>query len=258
LTPEDLYDPENDGEYVSESLGVHEHWDTDENIFSLDRYSGPSNDGIDYIAVSGGILLADADGPYYGAVNEPIQFNGFATGGSPPYQYLWEFGDGHTSDDKHPTHNYENSGIYSVTLTVTDADQSVATDDTTATINTPPNKPTITGTTSGKPGVGYIYGFTSTDSDDDDVSYYIKWGDGDATDWTAFQASGPPGYSDGHAWDEQGTYTIEAKAKDIHGAVSEWAELTVTMPRNRATSNSLFLRFLEQFPLLERLLYLIE
>jgi hypothetical protein len=78
--------------------------------------------------------------------------------------------------------------------------------------------------------------------------------DGSITDWTAFQASGSPGYSENHAWDEQGTYTIEAKAKDIWGAESDWAELVVTMPRNRATYNILFLWFLEQFPIL-RLLF---
>ena len=32
---EDTYDPENDGEYLSESLGVHEHWDANLDIFSV-------------------------------------------------------------------------------------------------------------------------------------------------------------------------------------------------------------------------------
>ena len=47
--PEDVYDPENDGVYLSESLGVHEHWDTSTDIFSIDRYSGQEADGIDYV-----------------------------------------------------------------------------------------------------------------------------------------------------------------------------------------------------------------
>jgi hypothetical protein len=45
------YDPENDGEYLSESLGVHEHWDTSVSIFSSNRYSGIENNGIDLIAI---------------------------------------------------------------------------------------------------------------------------------------------------------------------------------------------------------------
>ncbi|VVB60757.1 Uncharacterised protein [uncultured archaeon] len=45
--PPDVYDPEHDGVYLSESLGVHEHWNTTVDIFSPDRYIG-----IDYVAVS--------------------------------------------------------------------------------------------------------------------------------------------------------------------------------------------------------------
>jgi hypothetical protein len=49
--PPDVYDPENDGVYLSHSLGVHEHWDTSIDIFSPDRYSGPDGNGIDYIPI---------------------------------------------------------------------------------------------------------------------------------------------------------------------------------------------------------------
>ncbi|MCK4365895.1 MAG: Zn-dependent exopeptidase M28, partial [Thermoplasmatales archaeon] len=115
---------------------------------------------------------------------------------------------------------------------------------------------TIDGPTSGKPGVFYTYNITSTDSDGNDVSYYIKWGDGSVTDWTAFQASGPPGYSESYTWDEQGTYTIEAKAKDIYGAESDWGTLSVTMPRNRAITSP-FLNFLQNHPNLFPILRLL-
>jgi len=43
------YDPEHDSVFVSASLGVHEHWDPTVNIFSANRYSGPSGPGIDFI-----------------------------------------------------------------------------------------------------------------------------------------------------------------------------------------------------------------
>jgi len=46
--PSGVYDPENDGIYLSDSLGVHEHWDTTVDIFSSERYSGPSSNGIDF------------------------------------------------------------------------------------------------------------------------------------------------------------------------------------------------------------------
>jgi len=45
------YDPENDGIYLSESLGVHEHWDKSVDIFSSNRYVGPAGNGIDFVAI---------------------------------------------------------------------------------------------------------------------------------------------------------------------------------------------------------------
>jgi hypothetical protein len=45
------YDPENDGTFLSESLGVHEHWNKTVDIFSADRYVGSSGNGIDYVTI---------------------------------------------------------------------------------------------------------------------------------------------------------------------------------------------------------------
>jgi hypothetical protein len=50
VPPVNVYDPENDGAYLSTSLGVHEHWDPTMNIFSANRYSGPAGHGIDFQA----------------------------------------------------------------------------------------------------------------------------------------------------------------------------------------------------------------
>lgn len=38
-----------------------------------------------------------------------------------PYTYDWSFGDGHTSTEFMPIHTYAEAGVYTVTLTVTDA-----------------------------------------------------------------------------------------------------------------------------------------
>lgn len=45
------YDPEGDGIFLSESLGVHEHWNASVDIFSANRYAGPAGNGIDYVSV---------------------------------------------------------------------------------------------------------------------------------------------------------------------------------------------------------------
>ena len=113
--------------------------------------------------------------------------------------------------------------------------------------NNPPSKPNIDGPASGKAGTAYPYTFTSTDTDVDDLSYYIKWGDGTYTDWTAFQASGVS-YSGTHTWSTKGTYTIEAKAKDIYGLESDWATLEIKMPRSIMYNMPLLKLFFEKFP----------
>jgi len=132
--PEGVYDPENDGEYVSESLGVHEHWNTTFDIFSPERYSGPANSGIDYIAYFEESLLVDAHGPYEGEIGEEIEFTGNATGGTPPYTWHWDFGDGNTSNEQNPVYTYTEAGKYDVIFTVRDNLGMVGYDTTNATI----------------------------------------------------------------------------------------------------------------------------
>jgi hypothetical protein len=63
-----------------------------------------------------------------------------------------------------------------------------------------------------------------------------------------------------HTWTSQGNYQIKVKAKDTNGLESDWAELTVTMPRNKDSNIlllQLFDRFQGRFPLFAQLLKLI-
>ena len=53
-------------------------------------------------------------------VGLPIQFYSDVLGGVPPYSYLWDFGDGETSDKSNPIHYYNRTGFYSVSLQVMD------------------------------------------------------------------------------------------------------------------------------------------
>ena len=118
--------------------------------------------------------------------------------------------------------------------------------------NQPPGAPTITGDTSGKAGIEYEYTFNAEDPNGDNVKYHIDWDDGNS-DTTAFNPSGTD-VKVKHAWSDEGTYIIKATAEDENGLEGPDATLTVTMPRSRITTNTLFLRFLEQFPILKILL----
>jgi len=52
--------------------------------------------------------------------NEAVLFTPEISGGFSPYNYQWDFGDGETSVEVVPSHVYQNPGIYSVQLIVTD------------------------------------------------------------------------------------------------------------------------------------------
>lgn len=54
------------------------------------------------------------------AVGQGVTFRN-ESGGQPPLTYRWEFGDGTTSAETNPTHQYQAPGIYPVTLTIDNA-----------------------------------------------------------------------------------------------------------------------------------------
>jgi len=87
-------------------------------------------------------LEVDAGGPYNGWVDDTISFNGSVTGGFPPYQYLWEFGDNTSSTEQSPVHSYNTAGMYNATFSVIDFAGAEAHDNATVTIlkkdTTPP------------------------------------------------------------------------------------------------------------------------
>ena len=58
--------------------------------------------------------------PIYALVGEDVVFTNESTGDE-PLAFLWDFGDGTTSNERNPTHAYAAEGDYTVTLTVSNA-----------------------------------------------------------------------------------------------------------------------------------------
>jgi PKD repeat protein len=79
-------------------------------------------------------VVANAGGPYSGALNAPITFDGSLSTGA-VLSYQWDFGDGTTGSGVMPTHTYAVAAVYTVTLTVQGACGSPSTATTTATVN---------------------------------------------------------------------------------------------------------------------------
>ncbi|PNX53695.1 MAG: hypothetical protein BV458_03065 [Thermoplasmata archaeon M9B2D] len=118
----------------------------------------------------------------------------------------------------------------------------------TITDNTPPEIPEITGTTEGKPGNEYLYSLLTTDMQDQEVYYFVDWGDNTTSGWLGPYVSGTQIHVT-HSWAEKGTYTVKAKAKDSMDMESDWGSLTVVMPMSYRFSLQVFLQqLLEMFP----------
>ncbi len=88
----------------------------------------------------------------------------------------------------------------------------------------PPATPTISGPTNGTAGKQYNFTVVTIDPDEDNVYYYIDWGDGTSSGWIGPYSSGIEIIAS-HIWDISGTYLIRAKAKDnLSNFESNWSE----------------------------------
>jgi hypothetical protein len=122
--------------------------------------------------------------------------------------------------------------------------------------NAPPKKPDIYGPHRGPSGVELCWAFDSEDPDENEIKYIIEWGDGKSTetDYSTLTVEAC------HTYEDEGSYTIKAKAMDSKGAESTWATLDVTMPKNKVyifnfpLLNWLFERFPYVFPIFRYIL----
>jgi thiol-disulfide isomerase/thioredoxin len=127
-------------------------------------------------------------------------------------------------------------------------------------LNVPPATPQApSGEANGKAGIEYTYTTTTSDPNNDDVSYWFEWGDGTNSGWIGPYPSGATA-SAKHIWTTKGMYNITVKAIDPSNSESDWSDpLPITMPCSYNTLMQSFLeivfqRFPYAFPLLRQLL----
>ena len=210
-------------------------------------------------------LAPNITGPASGAVGEYYEYNFTTTDFDGDYIYYYiEWGDGDIEEWIGPYasgevvtigHIWSERGEYTIRAKAKGmlGFESEWSEPLNVIISNPPDAPDIDGPPSGITGIEYEYTFNSIDPDGEDVYYYIDWGDDTFDDWFGPFASGTDATAS-HIWDEDGEYTIKTKAKDIYDLESDWATLTVTMPRNKAYNfillDGLFERFPNTFPIL--------
>jgi hypothetical protein len=122
--------------------------------------------------------------------------------------------------------------------------------------NEPPNTPDIIGPSKGKPGIEYTYCINVSDPDNDSLFVLWNWGDGTSSEWGGPYNSGTE-VCDSHIWNELGTFTISATIKDYYGEIVKVYK-EIIMPRNKLMKYPFLLNFLERFPLIEKLFFLIK
>lgn len=113
-----------------------------------------------------------------------------------------------------------------------------------------PQKPQ--GDASGKPKQTYVFTTSTTDPDNDNLTYQWDWGDGTTSEWLGPYASGAV-VNASHSWDKKGDYAVRVKAKDCFGLESDWSDpLPVKMPLAYSWQFRDYVQ--EHFPLIYRLL----
>jgi hypothetical protein len=148
--------------------------------------------------------------------------------------------------------------IYTIRLVVYDTFGQISEDRVIVLIDTAPDLPEIEGPSIGKIKVKHDYFFTTFDHNEDEIYYYIDWGDDNPDEWLGPYESGKE-IRINHTWMKKDNYTIKVKAKDVHGAESNWSSLEITMPKSYNLPLQWFWerlreRFPHAFPILRHIL----
>ncbi|KYK21595.1 hypothetical protein AYK21_00645 [Thermoplasmatales archaeon SG8-52-2] len=134
-------------------------------------------------------------------------------------------------------------------LDVYDSEEQLSKDCVVIKVNRAPYAPIIDGPEKIEVNVEYEFIFKATDLNEDEVSFFVDWGDNTTDDWTLYYE---PGNLVGieHMYTEEGRYTIRAKAKDIYDAEGDWGEFYTSTPRIRESFNFKILNWFERFPII--------
>ncbi len=149
-----------------------------------------------------------------GNEGEVLSFTATAVdAGNDTLSFDWDFGDGSSVETgSSTTHAFPDSGNYSVTLTVSDEDNGIATAIETAVIaNLPPQLQTISGPTSGEEGQTLSFSASASDpSTTDAASLLFTWNFDDGS-------PAQTGASISHAFPDNGTWQVSVGVADGDG-----------------------------------------
>ncbi len=134
--------------------------------------------------------------------------------------YRWTFGDGSESDERAPTHVYQDDGNYEVTLVVTDeaGNEAPTPEPATSVARISNVAPTVQAGANASIDEGqgledYVLA-TFDDPGDDEFTATVDWGDGQPPEEAVIQGDGVTG---SHVYNEDGSYTVTVTVQDDDG-----------------------------------------
>ena len=159
-------------------------------------------------------------------LGQSVTFTTSASGGTSPYLFNWNFGDGSTGVGSTATHAYSSSGSYTVVLTAKDSGtpQQTATSQQTITVSPTPPPPLASSFTfsPASPQTGQQVSFTGSASGGTSP-YSFSWSFGDGSTGTGSSVS--------HTYQASGSYDVGLTVKDANGQTANATQtITVASP----------------------------
>lgn len=156
-----------------------------------------------------------------------------------PLTYAWDFGDGGTTTEANPTHNFGDDGEYKVCLTVTN---SVDKSDTVCTTSYIRNVAPTVGPIRVDPKSIQIEKAFKATADFNDPGFQDShtavwdWGDGTTSEGTVTENNGLGFVTDSHTYATAGKYTITLTVTDDDGASSS-SHNTIIVSKDKGTDD---------------------
>jgi PKD repeat protein len=161
------------------------------------------------VAVFNQAPVANSGGPYSGAKNAGIRFDGSRSidGDGDPLTYTWDFGDGTTGTGANATHAYARSGGYTVALVVNDGWSSSIPARTQVTVANTAPVALLSGPASAFKRTPVTWnGSGSSDANGDALTYTWNFGDGSSATTSTATAT--------HSYAAVGSYSVTLMVND--------------------------------------------
>src|SRR5438445_3136620 len=201
-----------DGVFAFEAYDPSNNFPTDSNLWGL-RLDNVQIQLYYQLTISTSQLFSTSFTvqPSSGQTGQSISFSASAVGGTAPYSYTWNFGDGSTDIGATPSHTYSSSGTFDVTVTVTDFNSQTASTSQLLAVSNPPSasqlltsfayQPRSVTTTTTVTFTASVTGGT--------FPYNYQWDLGDGATSSGAYTS--------HLYAYSGTYTIQLTVTDNSG-----------------------------------------